>query len=93
MRLGEQAQPEVLRDVGVLVLVDQQHAEAALVVGEDLRLRVEQGQAVEEQVAEVAGIQRQQALLVGGVERARAPEREIAELAIPAPSQAYSRDP
>ena len=38
VRLGEQPQPEILRDVGVLVLVDQEHAEAALIVGEDVRL-------------------------------------------------------
>ena len=31
---GDQPQPQVLRDVGVLVLVDQDVAEAALVVGE-----------------------------------------------------------
>ena len=78
--LGEQAQPEVLGDVGVLVLVDQQHAEAALVVGEDVGLPGEQGQAVQQEVAEVAGIEGQQALLVGGVELARAPEGEVAEL-------------
>src|SRR5207244_11732403 len=31
--LGQQPQPQILRDVGVLVLVDQQVAEAALVAG------------------------------------------------------------
>ena len=36
---GEQAQPEILGDVGVLVLVDQDRAEAPLVVGQHVRLR------------------------------------------------------
>ena len=80
VRLGEQAQPEILRDVGVLVLVDQEHAEAALIVGEDVGLGAEQGEAVQQEVAEVAGVQRQQPLLVGGIELAGAPEGEVAEL-------------
>ena len=78
--LGEQPQPKVLGDVGVLVLVDQDGAKAPLVVGQDLGLLAEQGQAVQQQVAEVAGVQRQEALLVGGIELARAPEREIVDL-------------
>ena len=36
--LRQQPQPQVLRDVGVLVLVDQDVAEAALVVGEHVRV-------------------------------------------------------
>ena len=38
MALRQQPQPQILRDVGVLVLVDQQIAEAPLVVGEDFRI-------------------------------------------------------
>ena len=34
--LGQQPQPEILRDVGVLVFVDQQVPEAPLVVGKDV---------------------------------------------------------
>ncbi len=80
--LGEQAEPEILGDVGVLVLVDQERTEAPLIVGQDLRLLVEQGQAVQEQIAEIAGIQRQQAFLIGGIELARAAECEVADLAL-----------
>ena len=40
--LRQQPQPQVLGDVGVLVLVDQDRAEAPLVVGQDLGLLLEQ---------------------------------------------------
>ena len=66
--LAQQAQPEVLGDVGVLVLVDQDVAEAAVVLFQDVRPGLEQGQVVQEEIAEVAGVQHPQALLVGPVE-------------------------
>ena len=65
---GEQAQPEVLGDVGVLVLVDEDVAEPALVLGEDVRVVLQDRDDVQQQVAEVAGVQRLQPLLVLGVE-------------------------
>ena len=68
LALREQPQPEILGDVGVLVLVDQHVAEAALVVGEHVGVLAEEPQALEQQVAEVGGVQRLQPLLVGGVE-------------------------
>ena len=66
---GDQPQPQVLGDVGVLVLVDQRVAEAALVVGEHVGVLQEQAQHLEQQVAEVGGVELLEALLVGGVER------------------------
>ena len=66
--LGEQPQPEILGDVGVLVLVDQHVAEAPVVVGEHVRVLAEDLQRLEEQVAEIGGVQRLQPVLVGGVE-------------------------
>ena len=62
---GDQPQPEILGDVGVLVLVDQRVAEAALVVGEHVRVLQEQPQHLEQQVAEVGGVELLEALLVG----------------------------
>ena len=64
----EQAQPEILGDVGVLILVDQDGAEPPLVLRQHVGLAGEQGQAVQQQIAEVAGVQGRQPLLVGGVE-------------------------
>ena len=66
--LGQQAQPQVLGDVGVLVLVDENELEAALVVGEHVRVVEEQPQVLEQQIAEVAGVQLLQAPLIGGIE-------------------------
>ena len=79
--LCEQAQPEILRHVGVLVLVDEDEAEAPMIVGQHFRLVLEDRQVVQQQVAEVAGVERAQAFLVGLVEFHRAPAREIPGLA------------
>ena len=65
---GQQAQPQVLGDVGVLVFVDQHVAEPGLVVREHLRVVAEQPQHLQQQVAEVCRVELLQALLVGGVE-------------------------
>ncbi len=63
--LGERAQPEILCDVGVLVFVDQDIAELFLVALQPVRRALEDGEIMQEQIAEIAGIERQQALLVG----------------------------
>ncbi len=62
--LGQEPQPQILRDVGVLVLVDQDIAEAPVVVGEDLGVLGEQGQVVQQEVAEIDGVDGRQALLI-----------------------------
>ena len=90
---GEQPQPEILGDVGVLVLVDQDRAEPLLVARQQLRLLRQQRQAVQQQVAEVAGVQRREALLVGGVERARRGPARSRRPRRPAPGPAGSRGP
>ena len=64
----QQPQPQILGYVGVLVLVDQDVAEAALIVGEDVGIVLEQAQHLEQQVAEVGRVQLLQALLVGRIE-------------------------
>jgi hypothetical protein len=85
MGLREQAQPQILGDVGVLVLVDQDRPKALLVVGQNVRLRGEQAQAVQQQVTEVAGVQGVQPVLVGGIELAPTAEAEITELVLARP--------
>ncbi len=67
-RLRQQAEPEILRDVGVLVLVDQHVLEAAVIVREHVGVLAEEAQALEQQVAEVDRVQHLQAILIGGVE-------------------------
>jgi hypothetical protein len=57
-----------LRHVGVLILVDQRVAEAALVIGEHIRVLQEKAQHLEQQIAEVGRVELLEPLLVGRVE-------------------------
>ncbi len=79
-RLGEEAQPQILRDVGVLVLVHQHVAEALLVLLQHVRVLAPEPQAFEQEVAEIRRVQRLQPLLVGAVEPRAAPVREDGRL-------------
>ena len=75
--LRQQPQPEVLRDVGVLVFVDEDVAEALVIIGEHVGVRPHDPQRLEQQVAEVGGVQRAQPLLIGGVKFLAAPVGEL----------------
>ena len=66
--LGQQPQPEVLHHVGILVLVHQDVAEAAVVVGQHVRMAAQDFRHVQQQIAEIRRIQRAQTRLVGRVE-------------------------
>ena len=70
-------------DVGVLVLVDQQVAEAPLVLGQNLGIAGQQGQVVQQQIAEIDGVHRHQALLVLPVKLDRPAASEIAGIRAP----------
>ena len=78
--LGEQAQPQILGHVGVLVLVDQQVLEALVILGEDVVVGGEQGQAVEQQIAEIGGVEGLEPRLVGGVNLQQLAAGEIARV-------------
>ncbi len=79
--LGQELEPEVLGDVGILVLVDEDEAEAALVVGEHVVVLAKEPQALEEKVAEVRGIELLQAALIGAIELGAASLSETESLA------------
>ena len=66
--LRDQAQPEVLDGVGVLVLVDENVLEPFLPVAEHIRIFAEQAQRLEQQVAEIGRVQRLQPVLIERVE-------------------------
>ena len=66
--LRQQPQPEILRDVGVLILVDQNVFEAALILPQHLGLFAEQADVFQQQIAEVGGVEDLQPLLKGLVE-------------------------
>ena len=70
--LGQKTQPQILDDVGVLILVDQDEAEPLVIVSEYVRVLAQQRHRLEQQVAEVDGVQNLEARLIGGVELAPA---------------------
>ena len=80
MALGEQAEPEILGDVGVLVFVHEDVAEPFLVLRQHLRIALEDRQVVEQQVAEIDGVEVRKPLLIGLVKRRRAAVGETARL-------------
>ena len=75
-RLAKEPQPQILGRVGVLILVDQDVAKPVVIVGQHVRMLREQGQVVQEKIAEVAGVQGPQAVLIEGVDVLAAPARE-----------------
>ena len=69
MCLRQQPQPQVLRDVGVLVFVHEDIAEALLPLRQHVRVRLEDHHAMQQQVAEIDGVQFQKPPLVLRVKR------------------------
>ena len=80
-RLRQQPEPQVLDDVGVLVLVDQDVAEAPLEGGQHVRILAEEPQRLEQKVAEVDRVQGLEPRLIGLVERDRLAAGEGGRLA------------
>ncbi len=66
-RLRQQLQPQILRDVGVLILVDQDEFEPLLKRAQHVGVLAEQADVLQQQVAEVGGIERLQPLLIRDV--------------------------
>ena len=75
-RLGEELQPFVLGLVGVLIFVDEKVAEAVAIAVEHVAVLAEDHQHVEQEVAEIAGIEGPQSVLILRVELGAAPGRE-----------------
>src|SRR6185369_4489315 len=67
-RLCQQFQPQVLRDVCVLVLIDEDELESFLKIAQYVRVLSEQPDVLEQKVAEIGGIQCLQPLLIGDVQ-------------------------
>ena len=68
VRLGKEAEPKVLNDVRVLVLVDQDIAEAPPETRENFVMLAEQPQGFEQQIAEIDGVERLETRLVALIE-------------------------
>ena len=80
--LGQQPQPEILRHVGVLVLVHEHVAQPLLVFRQDVGVFLEQAQAFHQQIAKVHRVQVFQSLLILRIERGGAPVCEHEGFAI-----------
>ena len=91
--LGQQPQPEILRHVGVLVLVDQDVAEAAVILRQDVGMGLPQRHAVHDQVAEIDGVHLGQPLLVLAVDARRPCRWRTRRRRRPTPCRASARDP
>ena len=68
--LRDQPQPEILRDVGILILVYQHVAEAILILRGDFGVVAEEADGFEQQIAEIDRIQRLESLLIERIELA-----------------------
>ena len=64
----QQPQPQILGDIGVLIFVDQDVAEATTVFLGQVRVLRQDGDVVQQQIAEIAGVQAAKARLIGGVQ-------------------------
>ena len=74
--LREQPQPEILRDVRVLILVHQDVGEPAVILLENVRVLHEKPDVFEKQIAEIDGVQLLQPLLIRRIQLDAAPVRE-----------------
>ena len=68
MLLCEQAQPEILAGVGVLIFVDEDIFEARLILFKNVAVRFQDDEHVQQQVAEIAGVERFEPRLIEGIE-------------------------
>ena len=72
----QEAQPEILADIGVLILVHQKIAEAPVIKRQHIGIFGEDRQIVQQEIAEIAGIEDFQPLLVEPVEHISLAVRE-----------------
>ena len=84
IRLGKEAEPKILNDVRVLVLVDQDIAEAPPEARENFVMLAEQPQRFEQQIAEIDSIERFQTRLVALIEQLRRGRMRMPRLRPPA---------
>ena len=78
---GQKPQPEILRDIGVLIFVDQHISEAPLVFFQNLRVILEDGDGFQQQIAKIGGVQGLQSPLIETVEIAAAAVGEALSVA------------
>ena len=79
--LRNQPQPQILRHVGVLILIHQDELEPLLILPQHVGLLAEQPDVLQEQVAEVGGVQRLEPILIRRIELLAAAVGEARRLA------------
>ena len=79
--LAEQPEPQVLRNVGVLIFVDQHEPEALVILAQHVRMLAQQPDRLEQKIAEIGGVEHLQPLLIRHVELEPAPARKARGLA------------
>ena len=67
MALREQAQPEILRAVGVLIFVDQDIFEPLLVALQDFPVGLQEVEDMQQKIAKIAGVEDLEPGLIGGI--------------------------
>src|SRR5680860_1126024 len=80
--LGEQAEPQILRDVRILIFVHQHIEETLLIFGEHVGLLLEQPQILQQEIPEIGGIKLLQPALIERVKLARSAVGESEALAL-----------
>ena len=78
----QQPQPQILRDIGVLIFVHQHVAEAVLVIVEDFAVAAQDRDRLQQQIAEIGRVQRFQPLLVERIQIAPLAEGEGLRVAV-----------
>ncbi len=78
--LRQQPQPQILHQVGVLVLIDQNVTERAVILRQHIRLSAQNLRHVQQQIAEIRRVHRGQPRLIGGIHLTRPPGGEIGVL-------------
>ena len=78
--LGQQAQPEILRDVGILILIDQDILEQMAIALQHFGVLGKDRQIVQQQIAKVTGIQGTKPLLILAIDFHRAAIGNVAGL-------------
>src|SRR5262249_20169866 len=66
--LAEQSQPEILGNIGVLILIDQHIFEPPLIIGEHIGIVLEEAQAFKQEIPEIAGVEQLEPLLIQPIE-------------------------
>ncbi len=64
MNHRQRTQPKILGHVGILIFIDQNIAEGFLIAAQDFRMFLEQGQAMQQKIAEIGRIQNRKAFLI-----------------------------